>query len=723
MMRYRYTMWDGSQDPFRPSPEDVLDGLTDHLLQEGDLNKALRHLMQRGMMNRQGQIMPGMQDILKQVRQAKEELLQQYHPDGVLGDLQRQLEDIAAQERQSLDDQLAATRERMGQIDDDAPDADQQRANEARAIQEMEEIVAERRETLDHLPFQDVGETIRRLQNYDFVDRQAKADFDNLVQSLQQQALDSLFQMMKQRLQQLTPEDVQRMRQMIEDLNELLERRAMGDANDQDFQDFLDRHRDMFPGGTPNSIDEFLEQMARQMEAMQSLLNSMSEDMRQALQELMQGQFDDAGMQQALSELMQHLQQTMQQHGMGNPFPFQGEESLSLQEALRLIERLQGLEALEDMLENVLWGGDPNQIDEQQVQELMDEATAGQVQALKEMAERLEEQGYIRKSGERMELTSRGVRKIAQRAMLDIFSALRRDQMGRHRMSRRGVGGERLGETKPYEFGDAFDLDLPRTVMNAVMRTADSTPAQGPVKLMPQDFETYRTESISRCATVLLLDMSGSMERLNRFTAAKRVALALDAMIRTQFPRDTLSIVGFYTYAQEIDLQDLPYLSPKPFGFFPYMYSDMFHNPMGYLDLQIDAADAISGRIDVPQAFTNIQAGLMVAERIFARQHTPNKQIILITDGEPTAHIRDGRICLEYPPSQRTLLETLKEVKRCTRRDITINTFMLGQDYYMERFVDNLTSINRGRTFFTSPENIGDYILVDYLNHRRKKIA
>ncbi len=438
MMRYRYTMWDGSQNPFRPSPEDVLDGLTDHLLQEGDLNKALRHLMQRGMMNRQGQIMPGMQDILKQVRQAKEELLQQYNPDSVLSDLQRQLEEIAARERQALDDQLAATQQRAAQTGDDA----QQRANEARAIQEMEDIVAERRETLDHLPFQDVGETIRRLQSYDFVDRQAKADFDNLVQSLQQQAMDSLFQMMQQRLQQMTPEDIQRMRQMIEDLNDLLERRAMGDDTEQDFQDFLDRHRDMFPAGTPNSppnnLDEFLEQMARQMEAMQSLLNSMSEDMRQALQELMQGQFDDAGMQQALSELMQHLQQTMQQHGVGNPFPFQGEESLSLQQALRMIERLQGLEALENTLENVLWGGDPNQLDEQQVQTLMDEATAGQVQALKEMAERLEEQGYIRKSGERMELTSRGVRKIAQRAMLDIFSALRRDQMGRHRMTHRG---------------------------------------------------------------------------------------------------------------------------------------------------------------------------------------------------------------------------------------------------------------------------------------------
>ncbi len=720
MLRYRYTMWDGSQDPFmNPSPEDVLDGLTDHLLQEGDLHKALRMLMQRGMMNRQGQIMPGMQDVLKRVRQTKEDLLQQYNPDGVLSDLQQKLGDIVSRERQALEDQLAATRQRAAHIDDDAPDAAQQRENEARAIREMEDIVAERLDTLDQLPPQDVGETIRRLTAYDFVDRQAKADFDALVQALQQQAIDSLFQMMKERMQQLTPKDVQRMRQMIEDLNELLERRAKGEADDRDFQDFLERHRDLFPDGTPNCLDDFLEQMARQMEAMQSLLNSMSEDMRQALQELMQGQFDDADMQQALAELMQHLQQTMQQHGLGDPFPFRGEASLSLQEALRLIERLQGLETLEANLENVLWGGDPNQIDTQHVQELMDDATASQVQALQDMAEQLEKQGYIRKTGDRMELTARGVRKIAQRAMMDIFSTLRRDQMGRHRQSRRGTGGERLGETKPYTFGDPFDLDLTRTVMNAVMRTSGAPPIQ----LAPQDFETYQTESASRCATVLLLDMSGSMERLNRFTAAKRVALALDAMIRTQFPRDTLAIVGFYTYAQEIDLQELPYLSPKPFGFFPYMCADMFHNPLGYLDLQIDAADAIAGRIDVPQAFTNIQAGLIVAERIFARQHPPNKQIILITDGEPTAHISDGKIRLEYPPSQRTLLETLKEVKRCTRQGITINTFMLGQDYYMERFVDNLASINRGRTFLTSPDNIGDYILVDYLNHRRKKIA
>ena len=349
----------------------------------------------------------------------------------------------------------------------------------------------------------------------------------------------------------------------------------------------------------------------------------------------------------------------------------------------------------------------------------MGEETHGQVQALQDLAKHLEAQGYIRTSHDKLVLTARGIRKIAQRALQDIFASLRRDQFGKHHMSRRGLGGQRLEETRPFVAGDAFDIHLPRTMMNAVLRT----PAQLPVRLAPEDFEVYNSESLSRCATVLLLDMSGSMERFSRFAAAKKVALALDALIRTQFPHDRLSIVGFYTYAQEITLQDLPYLTPKPFGFFPFIYSDMYDNPMGYFDLQIEAADALAGRGDLPLAFTNIQAGLQVAERIFSRHSTGNKQIILITDGEPTAHIRDHKICLEYPPSQRTLLATLKEVKRCTRQGITINTFMLGQGYSMERFVENLTSINRGRAFFTSPEHIGDYILVDYLNHRRKKIA
>jgi uncharacterized protein with von Willebrand factor type A (vWA) domain len=716
MIRYRYSEWDGSQEILQPLPEDVLDSLTDSLLQNGDLAKALRMLMQRGMMDRQGRVIPGLQDVLHKLRTMKEQQLREYNPDSVMDDVQRRLDDIIQRERQTLESQLAETRKRAEQFPEDGPEAAQQRANEVRAIQEMEELVAERQALLDDLPRQ-VGETIRRLQQYDFVDRQAREDFAALVQSLQQQALEKLFEAMKQRLQDMTRADQQRLGQMLADLNQLCEQRAWGEEGD--FEEFLDRYRDLFPGQAPENLDQLLQQMAHSMAAMQSLLNSMSEDMRQELQALMQGMLADQQLQEALADLLPHLQEYMQQQGLGEPFAFQGDQSLSLQEALRLIERLQGMAQLEETLERVLWGAEPEQIDDQQVRELMGEEAHGQVRALKELAERLQEQGYIRKSQDKLGLTARGIRKIAHKALQDIFASLRRDHFGKHAMQRRGHGGQRLEDTKPYAFGDPFEVHLPRTVMNAIRRTS----TRMPVRLHAEDFEVYSTEATSRCCTVLLLDMSGSMERFSRFASAKKVALALDALIRSQFPRDTLHIVGFYTYAEEIKLDDLPYLSPKPFGFFPYMYSDMYRNPMGYLDLQIDAAEVISGQADVPQAFTNIQAGLQVAERLLARQRVTNKQVILITDGEPTAHIRDNQICLEYPPSQRTLLETLREVKRCTRHGITINTFMLGQDHYMERFVTELTRINRGRAFFTSPENIGDYILVDYLNHQHKKIA
>ncbi len=717
MIRYRYAAWDGSQTIFSPAPEDVLDSLSDYLLEGGDLAKALRMLMQRGMMDRQGRVLPGFQNLLNKLRTMKEQQLRQYNPDSVIDDLQQQLDDIVARERQTLDAQRAATRQRAAHLPSaDAPDADQQRDNEVRAIREMEELVSERLAMLDDLPRQ-VGETIRRLQQYDFVDRQAREDFEALIQSLQQQAMENLFEALKQRLQDMTSGDMQRLRQMLSDLNRLLEQREWGETSD--FQEFLDTYQDLFPNGAPESLDQLLEQMAQGMEAMQSLLNSMSEAMRQELQALMQGMCNDEQIQQSMAELMQHLQQYMQQQGLGDAFDFQGDESLSLQEALRLVERLQGMEKLEDTLERVLWGADPEQIDDAQVQQLMGDDAHGQVQALKELADRLQQQGYIRKTRDKLGLTPRGIRKIAHKALQDIFASLRRDHLGKHHLSRRGSGGQRQEDTKPYAYGDPFDVHLPRTVMNAVQRSA----TQIPVHLQAEDFEVYTTESTSRCSTVLLLDMSGSMERFSRFASAKKVALALNALIRNQFPRDTLHIVGFYTYAQELKLDDLPYLAPKPFGFFPFMYSDMYRNPMGYLDLQINAADVVNGQVDVPLAFTNIQAGLQVAERLLARQRTTNKQVILITDGEPTAHIRDHQICLEYPPSQRTLLETLKEVKRCTRHGITINTFMLGQDYYMERFVNELTRINRGRIFFTSPDNIGDYILVDYLSQRRKKIV
>lgn len=379
---------------------------------------------------------------------------------------------------------------------------------------------------------------------------------------------------------------------------------------------------------------------------------------------------------------------------------------------------LMEMERLDRMLDGVFWGSDADVIDDDLVGSVMGDETRGQVRVLKELAEGLER--YIERNGTRLELTARGIRHIAQRAMLDVFSSLRRGSFGGHAIRRNGVGGgERLEDSRPYQFGDAFAISLGRTILNAVRRAE----GRASLRLAPQDFEVHDTESAVRCTTVLLLDMSGSMTRYGRFTAAKRVALALDALIRTQFPRDRLHVVGFCTYAQELQLADVPSLSPRPLGFFPNFYRRMYRNPLGFVNVQVDAAEAARGQVDVPAAFTNIQAGLQVAGQIFNRQCATNQQVILITDGEPTAHIRGRNICLEYPPSPHTLTETLKEAKRCTRRGIIINTFMLGENGPMKRFVSELTKVNRGRAFFASPTSLGEYLLVDYVANHGAKAA
>ena len=378
---------------------------------------------------------------------------------------------------------------------------------------------------------------------------------------------------------------------------------------------------------------------------------------------------------------------------------------------------LMEMERLERMLDSVCWGSDLDTIDDDLVRRIMGNEARRQVHLLKELAEGLKP--YMARNGPRLELTARGIRRIAQRTMLDVFSSLRRGSYGGHALRRYGTGGERLEESRPYRFGDPFAINLGRTVLNAVQR-ADG---RATVRLAPQDFEVHDTEAIVRCTTVLLLDMSGSMARYGRFPAAKRVALALDALIRTQFPRDRLHVVGFCTYAQELQLADIPFLSPKPLGFFPHLHRSMYRNPMGFVNVQVDAAEAARGRASVPAAFTNIQAGLQVAGRLFDRQRTANQQVILITDGEPTAHIRGRNLCLEYPPSPRALAETLKEAKRWARRGVTINTFMLGENHQTKRFVSELTKVNRGRAFFASPTSLGEYILADYVANHGAKVA
>ena len=297
-----------------------------------------------------------------------------------------------------------------------------------------------------------------------------------------------------------------------------------------------------------------------------------------------------------------------------------------------------------------------------------------------QVAKMLEDAGLIEHREGRYELTPRGIRKIGANALSELFQRLTKDTTGRHELERIGAGHERAYQSKPYEFGDPFNLDIQRTVRNAIQRNGQGTP----VSLAPEDFEIEQTEQVTRSSTVLMLDVSLSMPMRDNFLAAKKVAMALHSLISTQFPRDFLGMVTFSKVARELKPQHLPEVS------WDFDYG------------------------------TNMQHGLLLSRRMLARQ-TGTKQIIMITDGEPTAHFEPGmdEPFFSYPPVRETVDATLREVNRCTKDGIRINTFMLDASGYLKQFVEKLTQLNRGRAFFTSPETLGDYVLVDFIEQRR----
>jgi uncharacterized protein with von Willebrand factor type A (vWA) domain len=340
-----------------------------------------------------------------------------------------------------------------------------------------------------------------------------------------------------------------------------------------------------------------------------------------------------------------------------------------------------------DKLEAQLRGSQYNRsldtVDEQLVKELMGDEAAQELDRLRSIARILEEAGYIHWKDGKYELTPRGMRKIGQRALEDIFAQLRKDRIGQHDIRLRGVGGERIEETRQYEFGDDFQINLQKTIMNSLYREAQTPP----IKLTTEDFEVFRTEVLTQSATVIMLDLSLSMPMRGNFEAAKRVVVALDSLIRTQYPKDSLYLVGFSSYARRIKKEDIAYM-----------------------------------RWDEFDPYTNMQHGLYLARTLLSREMCANKQIILITDGEPTAHIEDGRLFFQYPPSLRTLQLTMREVRNCTQKNIVINTFMLEGDRFLGAFVTQMARINKGRVFFTSADNLGEYLLVDYIANKKRRI-
>jgi uncharacterized protein with von Willebrand factor type A (vWA) domain len=701
----RYSRWDGTQHINPLDPNEIMQALSDDLMQSGDLNLALQRLFNWGFQRPDGDNVPGLREMMNRVRQRRQEQLNRYDLGSIFDDIKERLEQVMATERAGIDRRVEEGRERLEQQGQQGQQGDQsgeQQAGERtqgesgeqgqggqggqsapydQDLQDMlERIAAKKRDQLDQLPADPAGQ-IRGLNDYEFMDPEARQQFQELLAMLQQQVLQQTFQGMQQALGDMSPEDIADMRQMLSELNEMLEARARGE--DPSFEQFMHKWGHYF-GPDVKSLEDLLEHMRRQMAAMNQLMESMTPDQRGQLQSMMEAIMQDPGIQEEMSRLGENLGQMMRPEDWRNSYNFSGDESLTLDEAMRMMDRLKDYDDLERDLKDVRNWNDLANIDDDKVRDLLGEEEQEQMDQLAHLVKMLEEEGLIKKTRRGYELTPQGVRKIGQKALTDIFQHLKKDKVGQHEIDRIGSAGERTDTSKPYEFGDPFLLDLPKTVMNAVQRNG----AGSPVKLNPHDFEVYRTEHTTRSSTVLMVDMSRSMFYNGCFLAAKKVALALDSLIRAKYPRDDLTIIGFSYTAQELKPTDLPTLDWNEYKF-----------------------------------GTNMQHGFQLARQVLGRSKATNRQIIIITDGEPTAHFENGHVVFQWPPMPRTFQETLREVLRCTRDGITINTFMLEQSPYMVQFVNDLMKINSGRVFVATPDRLGEYILVDYVTHKQKWIG
>lgn len=657
--RFTYSRWDGTQKGFDVDADSLFEQINDDLIYHGDVNAALRRLMNQGFRDRNGEQVKGLQEMLKKLREQRKEKLDRFDLGGIYNEIAEELNDIVDEERLGIEQALR----------------DANHSDDPRRRDNAEAAAMDRNFRLDTLP-DDLAGKVRELQSYDFASKDAQQRFDNLMDRLREQLMKQTFENVSESMRNMTPEDMQRMKEMMAALNEMIEKRNRGE--DPGFEEFMENYGDFFPDN-PQSLDELLENLAQQMAAAQQVFNSMTPEQRDQLRQLSEQLLGDMDLANEMQQLSQNMQAMFPQMGWEQGRDFNGSEPANFEQAMDAMKEISDLDAMEQMMRQASTPSQLDEVDLDRVRDLLGDDAAASLERLAQLTKTLKEQGLIEQRDGRLELTPKGMRRIGADALRDLFAKLQKDKAGQHQMERNGSGHDRNFETKQYEYGDPFRIDLQRTIMNALRRETGT-----PVRLQQDDFEIERTEHLTQTSTVLLLDLSMSMELNDRLLPAKKVAIALQSLITSQFPRDYLGIIGF-----------------------------------SYTAYPLKPDELIAAKCDYYQG-TNMHHALTMARKLLARE-TGTKQIIMVTDGEPTAHVMDNAgIYFNWPPVPATLEATMKEVLRCTKEGITINTFMIDADHGLIRFVEQLTRVNRGRAFFTDSANLGDYVLVDFLEGRRQ---
>ena len=656
-----YERWDGTQSPADLNGQELFDEIRDSLLYHGDVSAALKKLLSEGFKDRHGNVTSGLKDMVERLALRRREILSQNDPTGILQEISDALDEIVQTEQGAVDS-------KMKDLGD----------NSNPVAQQARDRLSNKGLELSTMPNNPVSR-IQALKDYEFESPEAAQAFQDLMERVSQQLLDSLFHSMRRGLESQDEEAISQMREMLADLNRLLSNFREGKDTDAEFNEFMQKWGNNFPPGI-NSVEDLARFLAAQMQATSAMLNSLSPEQRRELMELSQVLLDDLDLGWQLSQLGENLAPFM---GNGTPrYGFYGDQPMSLGSAPEIFSELGELSDLESFLRQVSSPADLADVDLEQLENTLGKGAREALERLAKVAASLEEAGLVANNDSRIVLTPKGMRRIGESALSELFSRGEDARLGDHALTRSGIGNDLEFDSKVYEFGDPFNLNINKTIRNALLRSG----SQIPLKITPADFEIEKTEKQSLASTVLLLDLSLSMPLRDNFLTAKKVALALHSLISTKYPKDSLAIVGFSEVARRIEPYALPEVS------WDYVYG------------------------------TNMEHALLMAREIL-RFEDGHKQIIMITDGEPTAHILpDGEVFFSYPSSPETIAATLKEVMRCTREDITINTFVLDATWELKKFMEKFASINKGRVFYTDPENLGKFVLVDFLAHRSKVV-
>ena len=643
---WRYGPWDDGPDPLA-APYDIsaaVEDIGERILDGQTAADAVRDLMRQGMRGQRG-----LDEMRRRALRRAQELRNSGRMDGVLDQVRELLDEALEAERKAL----------FADPDDDA------RLREAR---------------LGLLP-DSTAQAVRELSDYDWKSAQAQKTYEQIRELLQQQVLDAQFRGMREALQQQDPAGMQRMKDAIADLNQLLEKRAAGTDTEQEFRDFMDKHGELFPD-QPESLDELLDSMARQAAAMSRLMASLSPEQQQELADLMQQAWQDMDLASEMSRLSDNLRALRPDMGWDRRARMDGDESMSLPDATDALAELSDLEQLSEQLSQDYPGAELADIDEEAVRRALGRSAVDDVERLKQIERELERQGYLVRREGRLELSPKSARAIGQAALRKVFATLDFGARGEHDVRASGANGELTGTTREWRYGDEQPLEVVRTLTNSIRRDI-SQYRNGSLKIEPVDFEIRETETRSRAAVALLVDQSFSMVMNDTWRAAKTTALALHALATMQFPLDKVEIIAFANLARVIAPHELPDLD----------------------------ANEIQG--------TNLQHALMLAGRFFDRNRDADPVCLVITDGEPTAHLqRDGDWWFSWPPTRETVALTLAEVDRMTQRRVPLSFFRLGDDPRLAQFLDDVAHRNRGRVLAADSERLGASVVADYVKSR-----